>query len=149
METRNNTILIADSSGLVSLVTATDHNHKRAVAATLAHREPDERLIILPTDVLAETVNVIGKRAGHTAALRAARELLDPDSPFILIDTSLHVQAALAKFATSPEAVSLTDCIVMAIADHYDTKDIFGFDKQFADAGYHRLEPSPDWPEAA
>jgi predicted nucleic acid-binding protein len=41
--------------------------------------------------------------------------------------------------------VSLTDCIVMAIADHYGTKDIFGFDKQFADAGYHRLEPSRDW----
>jgi hypothetical protein len=28
-------------------------------------------------------------------------------------------------------------------------RDIFGFDKQFADAGYHRLEPSTEWKEAA
>jgi predicted nucleic acid-binding protein len=44
---------------------------------------------------------------------------------------------------------SLTDCIVMALADHYSTKDIFGFDKQFEDAGYHRPEPSTEWREAA
>jgi hypothetical protein len=25
------------------------------------------------------------------------------------------------------------------------TKDIFGFDKQFEDAGYTRLEPSTQW----
>jgi predicted nucleic acid-binding protein len=30
----------------------------------------------------------------------------------------------------------------MAVADEYGTKDIFGFDKQFADAGYQRLKPS-------
>jgi predicted nucleic acid-binding protein len=37
----------------------------------------------------------------------------------------------------------------MALADHYNTKDIFGFDKQFEDAGYSRLEPSTEWKEAA
>jgi hypothetical protein len=30
----------------------------------------------------------------------------------------------------------------MAVADEYATPDIFGFDKQFEEAGYHRLEPS-------
>ena len=30
----------------------------------------------------------------------------------------------------------------MAVADDYGTPDIFGFDKQFQDAGYHRLEPA-------
>jgi predicted nucleic acid-binding protein len=39
------------------------------------------------------------------------------------------------------EAVSFTDCLVMAVADEYGTKDIFDFDKQFADAGYIRLDP--------
>jgi hypothetical protein len=34
--------------------------------------------------------------------------------------------AALEKFKTQSQAVSLTDCIVMAVADHYGTKDIFG-----------------------
>jgi predicted nucleic acid-binding protein len=35
--------------------------------------------------------------------------------------------------------VSFTDCMVMVVADHYGTKDIFGFDMQFVDAGYNRL----------
>jgi hypothetical protein len=30
----------------------------------------------------------------------------------------------------------------MAVADEYGTSDIFGFDKQFQDAGYQRLEPA-------
>jgi predicted nucleic acid-binding protein len=75
--------------------------------------------------------------------------LLKPGSQFILVETTSHVEAALAKFKEQPEAVSLTDCIVMAVADHYSTKDIFGFDKQFEDAGYHRLERSTEWKEAA
>jgi predicted nucleic acid-binding protein len=40
------------------------------------------------------------------------------------------------------------DCLMMALADEYGTRDIFGFDKQFAEAGYRRLEPSTDWKEA-
>jgi predicted nucleic acid-binding protein len=46
--------------------------------------------------------------------------------------------------------VSFTDCVVMAYADAFQTKDIFGFDKQFADAGYTRLSPSSkEWKDAA
>ena len=41
--------------------------------------------------------------------------------------------------------MSLTDCIVMAVADDYGTQDIFGFDKQFEEAGYTRLESSMAW----
>jgi hypothetical protein len=33
----------------------------------------------------------------------------------------------------------------MVAADEYYTPDIFGFDKQFEEAGYHRLTPSTEW----
>jgi hypothetical protein len=33
----------------------------------------------------------------------------------------------------------------MTVADDYDTKEIFGFDKQFEEAGYTRLEPPTEW----
>jgi predicted nucleic acid-binding protein len=125
--------IIADTSALVSLVTKTDHNHVPAMKAAAELRE-DQRPIILPSDVLVETVNILGKRSSYETAL---------------VETTSHVEAALAKFKEQPEAVSLTDCIVMALADHYSTKDIFGFDKQFEDAGYHRLEPSTEWKAAA
>jgi predicted nucleic acid-binding protein len=52
------------------------------------------------------------------------------------------LRRALEQLKEQAPGVSLTDCIVMVIADHYGTKDIFGFDRQFVDAGYHRLEPA-------
>ena len=106
------------------------------------------RPILLPSDVLVETVNVLGKKTSHATALKAASELLRPGSQFILIETRPYLSAALEKFENQSQAVSLTDCIVMTVADDYGTKDIFGFDKQFEEAGYTRLEPS-EWNQAA
>jgi predicted nucleic acid-binding protein len=140
--------IIADTSALVSLATKTDHNHVPATKAA-GKLSGTQRPIILPSDVPVETVNTLGKRSSHETALKAVNALLKPGSQFILVETTSHVEAALAKFKEQPEAVSLTDCIVMALADHYSTKDIFGFDKQFEDAGYHRLEPSTEWKEVA
>jgi predicted nucleic acid-binding protein len=140
--------IIADTSALVSLATETDHNHQPAVQA--AERLRDEsRPIILSLDVLVETVNILGKRSGHKTALNAAEKLLRPGSQFVLIETRPYLIAALKKFKQQAEGVSLTDCMVMAVADDYGTKEIFGFDKQFADAGYTRLAPATDWKQAA
>ena len=136
--------IIADTSALVSLATETDHNHLPATKAAATLREAS-RPILLPLDVLVETVNILGKRSGHDTALKAAGELLRPGSQFVLTETRPYLIAALKKFEDLPSSVSLTDCMVMTIADDYGTKDIFGFDKQFEDAGYHRLTPSTDW----
>jgi predicted nucleic acid-binding protein len=140
--------LIADTSALVSLATNTDHNHVPATEAAARLNEAS-RPIILPVDILVETLNVLGKRSGHETALKAAGELLRPESQFVLIETRPYLTKALERFTTESEAVSFTDCLVMVLADAYGTKDIFGFDKQFADAGYHRLEPSTDWKHGA
>ena len=148
METRAEHPIIADTSALVSLATKTDQNHGPATNAAATLRQA-KRPIILPADVLVETVNILGKKSGHETALKAADQLLRPGSQFILVETVPHLEAALEKFKTHSQAVSLTDCIVVAVADHYGTKDIFGFDKQFEEAGYRRLEPSTEWREAA
>jgi predicted nucleic acid-binding protein len=148
MERTTEQPIIADTSALVSLATETDHNHVPATKAAAGYREA-QRPIILPSDVLVETVNILGKRSSHETALKAADALLQPGSQFVLVETTSRIEAALEKFKDQSQAVSLTDCIVMALADHYNTKDIFGFDKQFEDAGYSRLEPSTEWKEAA
>ena len=148
MERKTDQPLIADTSGLVSLATDTDQNHEPATKAAAELRETS-RPIILPFDVYVETVNVLGKKSGHETALQVAAELLNPESQFLLTETRAYLRAALEKFKDQPSAVSLTDCIVMAIADDYGTKDIFGFDKQFAEAGYTRLTPSAEWKKAA
>jgi len=138
METSKEDIIIADTSGLVSLFLPDDQNHAVAVQAARnlqsAHKD-----ILIPADVFVELLNILGRKAGHTAALAAVAELTPP---FLVLREQSSVTQALKKFEAVPQAVSFTDCLVMAVADEYATLDIFGFDKQFEDAGYRRLEPA-------
>ena len=142
METNNARVIIADTSGLVSLFNPHDRNHAQAVTAAklLQHEKRD---ILIPAAVFVEFLNVMGRKAGHTVALAAVTELTPP---FLVLSepSSLLDSPALFKFEALAEAVSFTDCLVMAVADEYGTKDIFGFDKQFEDAGYQRLKPSTE-----
>jgi predicted nucleic acid-binding protein len=138
METKLNAI-IADASALVSLVDLNDTNHAQAVEEA-QKLEDVNRPIIVPSEALAETINILGKKFGHDLAVEAAQSFLHPDSQFLVIPTELtQVHAALALFTKLKASVSFTDTIVMAVADEYHTQDIFGFDKQFEDAGYKRL----------
>lgn len=147
MERNNNKVIIADTSGLISLFSPEDHNHKMAVKAA-KQLQNDHKDILVPAAVFVEFLNILGRRVGHDAAVAAALELTPP---FLVLSEPNHLTTtpALEKFKIVPQAVSFTDCIVMAVADEYNTKDIFGFDKQFEDAGYTRLKPSTDWKEAA
>jgi predicted nucleic acid-binding protein len=142
MEKSKAGVIIADTSGLVSLFSPDDRNHAEAVNAAkrLQNQKKD---ILIPAAVFVEFLNVMGRKAGHTVALAAVTELTPP---FLVLSepSSLLDSPALFKFEALAEAVSFTDCLVMAVADEYGTKDIFGFDKQFEEAGYQRLEPSTE-----
>ena len=140
METSSQEIIIADTSGLVSLFSPDDHNH--AVAVKAAKRLDNEHKdILVPAAVFVEFLNVLGRKAGHAVALAAVSELTPP---FLVLSdpNNLIGTPALKKFKESVQSVSFTDCLVMTVADEYVTRDIFGFDKQFEDAEYQRLEPS-------
>jgi predicted nucleic acid-binding protein len=147
METSSKTI-IADSSGLISLLIESDSNHSAAVkhAATLIE---DSVRVLIPGEVLAETINILGKKFGHDHTAQVVDDLFD-SSAFLVISTSdVMRKDALARFRGLASAVSFTDCLVMAVADEYGAKDVFGFDKQFEDAGYTRLQPTEARREAA
>jgi predicted nucleic acid-binding protein len=141
METRSEDVIIADTSGLVSLLLPGDHNHKEALKAA-KQLQTAQKSILIPAAVLVELLNILGRKVGHAAALAAVSELYQP---FVVLTTQANVREAKKKFAELPQSVSFTDCLVMATADEYETVDIFGFDKQFADAGYIRLAPSTEW----
>jgi predicted nucleic acid-binding protein len=141
----NNNIIIADTSALISLIVPTDHNHKVAVEAAKRLAELHTDIIVINA-IYVEFLNVLGKQYDHKTALAAA-DMFTP--PFVILNEPQDIPASgvLEKFADLPQAVSLTDCLVMVTADAYRTKEIFGFDKQFADAGYTRLTPSTEWQE--
>jgi predicted nucleic acid-binding protein len=77
MEKINQGVIIADTSGLISLFSPTDHNHEVAVKAAkrLSH---DHKDILIPAAVLVEFLNILGRKAGHAAALAAVTELTPP-----------------------------------------------------------------------
>src|SRR5437016_11578402 len=82
METSKEDIIIADTSGLVSLFLPNDQNHAVAVQAARnlqsAHKD-----ILIPADVFVEFLNILGRKAGHKVALAAVAELTPP---FLVLD---------------------------------------------------------------
>ena len=143
MEMSRGSVIIADTSGLVSLFLPEDRNHEVAVKAA-KELQGEHKDMLIPAAVLVEFLNILGRKAGHQVALAAVAELTPP---FLVLHEQTNVPQALKKFEAVPQAVSFTDCLVMAVADEYETPDIFGFDKQFEDAGYRRLEPASNSPQ--
>lgn len=134
MKTKKSDKVIADSSGLISLTSKTDSNRQKALET--AHRFKRLGLtIIVPTDVFSEVINILGKKQGHQKAAEIADFIIDSED-FILADTLNCYLLALDKFKESQSSTSFTDCVVMAMADQYKTKIIFGFDKVFSKSGY-------------
>lgn len=127
--------IIADSSGLISLLFPADANNKKAIEiSNIIFKE--NKSIFIPSDVFGETINVIGKKMGHAIAYVFGEKILT-DTNFTITEIPLYVRTeALEMLKKQRGSVSYTDCVVMAIADHFETKYIFGFDKVFFDSGY-------------
>ena len=130
--------IIADSSALVSLATVTDSNYSQAIA--IARKIEEENLqVVIPGDVFSETLNVLGRKSSHQIALGTAETILNSNS-FIIAETNAKIRDnALTIFKNQAQSVSFTDCLVMAFADHFHTKTIFGFDEIFRKNKYQRL----------
>ncbi len=130
--------IVADTSGVVSLANTNDTNHAIATAGSISIQEQNLPFIV-PGDVITETINVLGKKMNHALAIKVGDNIIRTES-YTIIDTSPDIRdAAFEIFKKLPESVSFTDCIVMAIADLYNTKYIFGFDKIFCQMGYIRF----------
>jgi len=90
-------------------------------------------------EVITETINVIGKKISHTEALRVGRSILG-SSDFSIVETTADLRRrALEKFEKQASSVSFTDCLIMAVADTYNTLLIFGYDEVFRKNGYIRF----------
>src|SRR4051812_14006836 len=85
MVTQNEPFLIADMSVLISLTVTTDSNHAPALAATKSLRGKHSGILV-PYEVFVETVNVLGKRLGHSQA-SAVASYLSETPLFLIIDS--------------------------------------------------------------
>jgi predicted nucleic acid-binding protein len=106
MMTNDKGVIIADTSGLVSLFSPDDRNHTEAINAA-KQLTNDKKTILIPAAVYVEFLNVLGRKVGHEVALAAAAELTPP---FLVLSepANLPQSPALKKFANIPPAVSFT-----------------------------------------
>ena len=127
--------VVLATSGIIALFSGDDAHH----AAAVQHAEAvctSERGILLPTDVITAAVNLAGKKLGHPHAVALAAHLV-ATTRYTRVETSDQLRlAALTHFKRQTASVSFTDCLVMAVADAYHTRDIFGFATDFAKSGY-------------
>lgn len=131
-------LIVADSSGLISLSSDIDSNHAKATQI-VDNLSTDFSSVIIPSEVFSETMNAAGKRLGHAQAVLIAR-LIERNDTFFITDTNVRMRAqAVSLFSKQPDSVSFTDCMVMATADSFSTKHIFGFDEVFKKNGYIRV----------
>jgi len=145
-KTDTQTLVIADTSGLISLLVDTDANHHKALAQS-GELDKNSGTIVLSSHVFTELMNVLGKKLGHDKAVRIGQHLLT-DPNYLILESDKELKEALERFSKQPASVSFTDCIVMALADRYGTKLIFGFDEVFRKNGY-RLPETTEKQQAA
>ena len=133
-----NRAVIIDSSAFISLGTVTDSNYKKATLIS-NQIEKENRTIIMPGEIFTEIVNVVGKKVDHKVAIDQASHIFSSKA-INVEDTNPKIrQNAFEKFKIQPKSVSFTDCIVMAFADEFETREIFGFDEAFKKNGYIRI----------
>ena len=78
--------------------------------------------------------NILGKKQGHQAALRAA-ELMSSSPRFLVVDATRAYPLALERFRQAPASISFTDCVVLAVADQCNTRRLSEFDAYFSRQG--------------
>ena len=131
-------VAVFDSSGLVSLVKPDDQMHGEAVSILEAMIAHGWRLL-LPYEVLAESLDTIGKLAGKQSAVKVGEAILDQYAAqeLAFVQNEPHVATrALHRLKSATGSPSFVDCQVMSYADEHRTLYIFGFDATFRKNGY-------------
>lgn len=127
--------VIVDTSAFFALYSRDDALHNKAKnIATLLFQ--DNRRTILLGDVFTELLNIIGKKIGKKSQEELGAKILT-SSAFDIVESDIALrELALQKLKQIVASISYTDCLVMALADTYETKEIFGFDDIFKKKGY-------------
>jgi predicted nucleic acid-binding protein len=139
-------LVVADTSGLMSLLVDTDANHHKALTLSTAFDE-NPGAVVISSHVFTELMNVLGKKLGHQVAVSAGQQIIKT-AQYVIMESDEELSEALERFAHQPASVSYTDCIVIALADWLGTKLIFGFDEVFEKNGY-QLPTAPKTQQAA
>jgi predicted nucleic acid-binding protein len=129
---------IIDSSALISLLNVADPLNKEALAINEVLLTGNWA-VLLPGEVFAETLNVVGKKLGRNDATLVGRTIIERHAAgevrFIHAEPDVYAKA-LDLQASGRGGPSFVDTLVMAQANVHDTRYVFGFDATFRKNGY-------------
>lgn len=97
---------VADTSALYALFSEGDAHHERA-RTDMQDPEP----VVVPTEILVETLGLIGVRHGPKAAFRALRDLLA--IRHLAVAERVHFGAVRAVYEAHDGRLSLADAFVI------------------------------------
>ena len=127
------------AAGSISLTSDADRNYAHALRAA-QQLEETKATILVPYDVFAETVNMVGKKQGHAKTYEVG-QFLSKTAPFLVIDSSPAAREQLSQLLTLSASVSYTDAVVMAVADESGPGRFLGLMRPLQTAG---MSISPD-----
>lgn len=132
-------MIFVDSSALVGRFMANDGHHVQSKA--LWRKLEAERATCLTTNfVLAESLTLLGRRAGYDFAAQRARALYASVWVTILRPAEEDERQALEFFEKyADQKIGFTDCVSFAIMRRMKIAKVFTFDRHFEFAGFQKL----------
>ena len=135
MNNLNQLTVIVDADAIVAQVSITDSNYQKAGLISEKLKKFEAR-IVYPATAVTEAVTVLQKKQSSAIAYGTANILIVggveiADVNYLTLLTAMnYFKPAGSKKNT------LFDCIIMAVADRYETDIIFSFDKIYKKQGY-------------
>ncbi|HHW41609.1 MAG TPA: PIN domain-containing protein [Syntrophomonadaceae bacterium] len=129
--------VFVDSSAFLAVLDADDENHPLA-------RQVWEKILnagaflITTSYVLVETYAVVQRRLGMDA-LRTFHEDIVPLLQIEWVGEELHERGADAVLTANRRNLSLVDCTSFAAVRRLGIKQVFAFDRHFAEQGFELL----------
>jgi len=128
-------IVIVDADVIVAQSILNDSNHNKALHASNTLKEIKARIVYSATAIL-EAVTVIQKKRSSVLAYNVANLLTKDRVEVAQVDDDILANAMAYFNPTTSKKNTLFDCVIMAVANKYNTDIIFSFDKFYTKQGF-------------
>ncbi|MBI2612088.1 PIN domain-containing protein [Candidatus Gottesmanbacteria bacterium] len=133
-------VAIADTDGLIAVLSEIDVNHKKAVATLEKLLEHDAQTVV-PLTTIAETITTLKRKLGRTDLVeKVIKEITTGKLTIENIDTDMLSVALKVFDPKASKKNTLFDALVVATAKKLDTKVIFSTDDWYEKLGFTLAE---------
>jgi uncharacterized protein len=130
-------MIFVDTSAWFALADSRDRDHSRSVDLHRRVVRGEFGKQVTSNYVMTEALTMIRRRLGLPQALRFAGAVREGTQVGVFWIESVHHQEAIEMMAAHPDKDwSLTDCSSFVIMRSLGVRDVFAFDRDFAQAGF-------------